>query len=101
MINKCNNKNCPGWLPTIIAGFIMFFTVMFSFIKDVNSAEMDENSAIRVEIKRELPNKDQEIVQQFFDYESFQFWMEDRLAQKCDPYVTEVKIKINNRKEDQ
>lgn len=38
MLGKsCNEKTCPGWLPTIIAGLIMFLTVCFMCIKDANA----------------------------------------------------------------
>jgi hypothetical protein len=51
---------------------------------------------VRVEIKRELPDETQHIVQQFHDEDSFAMWMGGKLeGEGCDPYVTEIKIYRN------
>jgi hypothetical protein len=48
---------------------------------------------VRVEIKRELPEETQHIVQQFHDEDSFAMWMGGKLeGEGCDPYVTEIRI---------
>lgn len=56
---------------------------------------------VRVEIKRELPDETQHIVQQFHDEDSFAMWMSGKLeGEGCDPYVTEIRIFRNYQPKD-
>ena len=74
---------CAGVIYASIAGGFLYASIA--------------NADVRVEIQRELPNETQTIVQEFHDQDSFEMWMLNRLETKgCDPYVTEINIKINN-----
>ena len=85
--SSCNEKNCPGWLAAIVVGMVMYFAVTVMWISEAHAGE------VRVEIKRELPDETQHIVQQFHDEDSFAMWMGGKLeGEGCDPYVTEIKI---------
>jgi len=87
---SCNEKNCPGWIPALLAGVVMIVMVLVGAINDAHAGE------VRVEITRELPNEKQLVVQQFHDEDSFMMWMADKMeGEGCDPYVSEIKILRN------
>lgn len=51
---------------------------------------------VRVDIERVLPNQTtQYIVQQFDDFEAFSMWMEMKMENGCDPYVTKIHIDLH------
>jgi hypothetical protein len=84
---SCNEKNCPGWVPAVVAGLAMIVFVLFTAINDAHAGE------VRVEITRELPEEKQLVVQHFYDEDSFAMWMVSKLEDDgCDPYVSEIKI---------
>lgn len=85
--SSCNERNCPGWVPALIAGALMVLFVMISAIGDAVAGE------VRVEITRDLPNEKQMVVQHFYDEDSFMMWMGAKMEDEgCDPYVSEIKI---------
>jgi hypothetical protein len=93
--NKCNEKNCPGWLPAIIAGAVM---ILFVALSAINEAKANE---VVVTFNRELPFKSYEFTRTFEDKESFEMWLAMRLEDKgCDPYLTDMNIQFKPRKED-
>jgi hypothetical protein len=94
--SSCNEKNCPGWIPTLAAGLLMVLIVLFSALSEAIAGE------VRVEITRELPDETQHIVQQFHDEDSFQMWMGDKMeSEGCDPYVSEIRIFRNYQPKEQ
>jgi hypothetical protein len=82
---SCNEKNCPGWIPALVAGAVMFVFVMIGFVNDANAD-------VRVEITRELPDERQIVIQQFPDEDLFSMWFTDKLEEGCDPYVSDIRI---------
>jgi hypothetical protein len=87
---SCNEKNCPGWVPAIVAGVVMIVMVLVGAINDAHAGE------VRVEITRELPEEKQLVVQHFYDEDSFMMWMASKMeGEGCDPYVSEIKILRN------
>jgi len=84
---SCNEKNCPGWLPAVVAGLAMIVFVLLTAINDAHAGE------VRVEITRELPEEKQLVVQHFYDEDSFMMWMGSKMeGEGCDPYVTNINI---------
>jgi hypothetical protein len=93
---SCNEKNCPGWKSALMAGVVLIVMMMSGVVNDAFAGD------VRVEIKRELPDETQHIVQQFYDEDSFAMWMSGKLeGEGCDPYVTEIKIFRNYQPDDQ
>ena len=85
--SSCNERNCPGWVPALAAGVLMVVLVGISAISDAFAGE------VRVEITRDLPDEKQLVVQQFYDEDSFMFWMAEKMeGDGCDPYVSEIRI---------
>jgi hypothetical protein len=82
---NCNEKNCPGWVPALVAGAAMFVFVMTGLVSDANAD-------VRVEITRELPDERQIVIQQFPDEDLFSMWFTSKLEEGCDPYVSDIKI---------
>lgn len=94
--SSCNEKNCPGWIPALVAGLLMVLIVLFSALSEAIAGE------VRVEITRELPDETQHIVQQFHDEDSFQMWMGGKMeGEGCDPYVSEIRIFRNYQPKEQ
>ena len=92
---SCNEKNCPGWFPAVLAGVVMIVMVLLSYVNDAHAD-------VRVEITRELPDEKQLVIQQFDDDESFQMWMAMKMeGEGCDPYVSDIKIIRNWEPENQ
>jgi hypothetical protein len=92
---SCNEKNCPGWKSALMAGVVLIVMLLSGVINDAFAGD------VRVEIKRELPDETQHIVQQFHDEDSFAMWMSGKLeGEGCDPYVTEIKIFRNYQPKD-
>jgi hypothetical protein len=90
---SCNEKNCKGWVPALLAGLLIILLVLFSAIVEAGE--------VRVEIIRELPDERQFIVQSFPDEDLFAMWMGGKLeGEGCDPYVTEIKIFRNYQPKD-
>lgn len=93
--NSCNEKNCPGWLPAMLAGVVMIVMVLIGFVNDAHAGE------VRVEITRELPEEKQLVVQHFYDEDSFMMWMSSKMeGEGCDPYVSNINIIRNYQPED-
>ena len=87
---NCNEDGCPGWLAVIIVGISAYFLSFFLFINDAFSE-------VRIDITRELPDETQHIVRIFEDKEEFEMWMSMKMEYEgCDPYVTEMIVKLNN-----
>ena len=92
---SCNEKNCPGWMPALVAGLAM---ILFVGLSAFNEAKADE---VVVTFNRELPFKSYEFTRTFEDKESFEMWLAMRLEDKgCDPYLTDMKIQFKPRKEE-
>lgn len=92
--NKCNDKNCPGWVPALGAGLAMILFVGLSAINEAKAGE------VVVTFNRELPNNSVEFSRTFEDKDSFEMWLADRLETKgCDPYLTDMKIQFKPEEE--
>lgn len=88
---SCNEKNCPGWLSTLVIGAVMFVTVMFGFVTDANAQE------VVVSFERELPFKTYEFTRTFEDKDAFEMWLMTRLEDKgCDPYLKSMHIEFKS-----
>jgi hypothetical protein len=90
--NSCNkDRVCPGFVSAIVAAVLMIAIML----------GQEVFADVRVEIKRELPEETQHIVQQFHDEDSFAMWMGGKLeGEGCDPYVTEIRIFRNYNPKD-
>jgi len=94
--SSCNEKNCPGWVAALVVGMFAYVVMTVMFINEVYAGE------VRVEITRDLPNEKQLVVQQFYDEDSFQMWMGDKMEDEgCDPYVSEIRIFRNYQPKEQ
>lgn len=82
--NSCNEKTCPGFGAAFFAGLFMILVMLIASVAE---------AGVRVEIKRELPDETQTIIQTFEDDEDFQMWMGMKMeGEGCDPYVTDIRI---------
>lgn len=50
---------------------------------------------VRVTITRDTPTERQTIIQDFPDKDAWMMWMELKMEEGCDPYVTKVDIDLN------
>jgi len=93
--NKCNDKNCPGWVPALVAGLIM---ILFVALSAVNEAKANE---VVVTFNRELPFETYKFTRTFEDKDAFEMWLATRLEdQGCDPYLTtDMKIQFKPEEE--
>jgi hypothetical protein len=57
-------------------------------------ADMNQQSPVRIEMTRELPNNETYIVvREFDDLEELLMWYENKVeSQTCDPYVTKIEM---------
>ena len=86
--SNCNQKNCPGWLPAVVAGMAMFLFVGLSAFNDAHAE-------VVVSFERELPNETFHFTRTFEDKDAFEMWLADRLETKgCDPYVKNMNIQF-------
>ena len=92
--NKCNDKNCPGWVPALVAGLVMILFVAMSAINEAKAGE------VVVTFNRELPDKSVEFTRTFEDKDDFEMWLANRLeGPGCDPYLTDMKIQFKQNEE--
>jgi len=74
---------------------VIFAGVMFFLGMGMAKAD------VRVDIIRLLPNgAEQNIVQEFHDFDSFAMWMGTKMERGCDPYVTDVHINLQHNPKD-
>jgi hypothetical protein len=89
--SSCNEKNCPGWLGTMVIGIVAYVLVTIMFMKDVMAQE------VVVTFNRELPFKSYEFTRTFEDKEAFEMWLALRLEDKgCDPYLKSMHIQFKS-----
>lgn len=59
------------------------------FTSSIAIADHDINHVVKVQITREVPGELQTI-KRTFDKDEFYMWMETKMQEGCDPYVTSV-----------
>lgn len=86
---KCDEKcKYPGLFTVAVIGLVMYAVTLILFF---SNALAD----VRVEIIRDTPEERQTIIQQFADTDEFAMWMQMKMEDGCDPYVTKLKIDLD------